>query len=473
MPTLRSSQILPAPREEVFAFFSEPRNLARITPAGLGFELRSDDVTMRAGLELEYRLRPLLGVPVTWRSRISAYDPPASFVDDQLDGPYRRWSHLHRFTDLGEGTAIDDEVRFELPFGVLGGAAFRLLVRARLEGIFRHRARAVAAILEQSRPNTAPRRVAVAGGTGFVGGAIAAELHRRGHRVVVISHRGEDARAFLPDAVEIRTADVTTGAGLDQALVGVDDLVIALAFPGSPVESPRRGRTFEAVDAAGTERLVRAAQARGVQSVRYVSGAGAGPDAERHWFRAKWRAEEAVRASGLAWTVVRPTWIYGPRDVSLNRFVGFARTLGMVPLTNRGRQLLAPVFVDDVARLLADTLEDPAAGSATLEIGGPEAMTLRDIIHRALEVAELRRPILPGPTALLKVMTAPLTLLPTPPLSPAAIDFINQPATVDTGPLLARMPRRLTPLAEGLATYLAPDSGPGTLTWTSDRSPAA
>ena len=107
-----------------------------------------------------------------------------------------------------------------------------------------------------------------------------------------------------------------------------------------------------------------AARASGVRSVRYVSGAGAAPDAERHWFRAKWRAEEAVRASGLAWTVVRPTWIYGPRDVSLNRFVGFARSLGMVPLTNRGRQLLAPVFVDDVARLLADTLEDPAAESA-------------------------------------------------------------------------------------------------------------
>ena len=394
MPTLRSSQIIPAPRDEVFAFFAEPRNLARITPPALGFELRSSDVRMRAGLDLEYRLRPLLGVPVTWRSRITAYDPPASFVDDQVDGPYRRWSHQHRFTDLGEGTAIDDEVRFELPLGVLGGAASRLLVRARLEGIFRYRARAVAAILQQPRPNAAPRRVAVAGGTGFVGGAIAAELHRRGHQVVVISHRGEDARAFLPDAVGIRTADVTTGAGLDQALVGIDDLVIALAFPGSPVESPRRGRTFEAVDANGTERLVMAARASGVRSVRYVSGAGAAPDAERHWFRAKWRAEEAVRASGLAWTVVRPTWIYGPRDVSLNRFVGFARSLGMVPLTNRGRQLLAPVFVDDVARLLADTLEDPAAESATLEIGGPETMPMRDIIA----TARWRSPTCGGPS---------------------------------------------------------------------------
>jgi NADH dehydrogenase len=466
MPTIRSHQIIPRPREEVFAFFSEPRNLARITPPDLGFEFRSDDFRMREGLEIEYRLRPLLGIPVTWRTRITAYDPPGSFVDDQAAGPYRRWTHRHTFTDLGEGTAVDDEVRLELPFGLLGRAASRLVIRSRLEAIFRYRARAVAAILQQPRPHPAPRRIAVAGGTGFVGGAVAAELHRRGHQVVVLSHR--DERGLLPDAVEIRHADVTTGVGLDEALSDIDDLVIALAFRGSPVEAPRRGRTFEAVDAQGTERLVAAARAARVRAVRYVSGAGAAPDAERHWFRAKWRAEEAVRGSGLTWTIVRPTWVYGPRDVSLNRFVGFARKLAMVPLTNRGRQLLAPVFVDDVARLLADTLEDARADGQVLELGGPEAMPMRDIVGTALEVAGMRRPILPGPTALLKAATVPLTLLPSPPLTPDAIDFINQPATVDTGPLLERMPRRLTPLREGLATYLAPDAGPGTISWSSD-----
>jgi NADH dehydrogenase len=289
---------------------------------------------------------------------------------------------------------------------------------------------------------------------------------RDDHHVVVISHRGERARGILPDAVEIRAGDVTTGDGLRDALREIDDLVITLAFEGSPVEAPRRGRTFEAVDAGGTERLVAAAQDLGVRSIRYVSGAGAAPDAERHWFRAKWRAEEAVRASGATWIIVRPTWIYGPRDVSLNRFVGFARKLPFVPLTNLGRQPLAPVFVDDVARLLADTLEDPAGDGMVLEIGGPRAMPLREVIRTALRVAELRRPIIPGPTPLLKLMTAPLTLLPSPPLTPDAIDFINQPATVDTSALLERLPRRLTPLDEALSSYLAPGSGPGTLTWS-------
>jgi NADH dehydrogenase len=355
------------------------------------------------------------------------------------------------------GTLMTDEVEYELPFGPLGDIAHRLVVRAELERIFGYRSAVLATALRAPASAPTGRTVAVAGGTGFVGGGIAAELHRRGDRVVVLSHRGESARGPLPDDVEIRTADVTDPASLEPALLGVDALVIALAFPNSPMESPRKGHTFEAVDAQGSEHLVAAAKAAGVERLVYISGAGAAPDARRHWFRAKWRAEEAVRSSGLTFTIIRPTWIFGPRDVSLNRFLGFARRLPFVPLTNNGGQLLAPVFMDDVARLAADALGDPAARDQVFELGGPETMTMREIIRRALRVAGVRRPILPGPTPLLKLAAWPLSFLPTPPLTPSAVDFINQPATVDLAPLLERMPRRLTPFEDGLATYLGQD----------------
>src|SRR4029453_12177801 len=131
--------------------------------------------------------------------------------------------------------------------------------------------------------------------------------------------------------------------------------------------------------------------------------------------------------------------------------------------TNTGRQRLAPVFIDDAARLAADSVTGPAAGNQVLELGGPEAMSMREIIARALRVARIGRPILPGPTPLLKLGAGPLQLLPDPPLTPDAVDFVNQPAVVDTGPLLRRMPRRLTSLEEGLATYVAPGSGPASL----------
>jgi NADH dehydrogenase len=459
---LSASQLVPRPIDEVFAFFAEPENLARLTPPAMRFVFLTDARQMRPGLVLDYRLRPLLGVSVRWRTHIDAFDPPHSFHDVQARGPYRAWRHTHTFEAVGGGTLVRDEVEYTLPFGLLGEVAHRLAVRRQLTEIFRFRARAIASIFDPAAASSGVT-VAVAGGTGFVGGGIARELHHRGHRVVVLSHRGEAGRGSLPDDVELRTADVADTASLASALAGADALVIALAFRNSPMESPRRGQTFELVDARGTERLVAAAREASVGRVVYLSGAGAAPDARRHWFRAKWRAEEAVRNSGLTWTIIRPTWIFGPRDVSLNRFLGFARSLPFVPLTNTGRQRLAPVFIDDAARLAADSVTAPAAERQMFELGGPEVLSMREIVARALRVARIRRPIVPGPSLLLKLGAWPLQLLPEPPLTPDAVDFVNQPAIVDTSPLLGRMPRRLTSLEEGLATYLAPASSPASL----------
>ena len=461
---LHASQYIARPIDEVFAFFAEPRNLARITPEEMQFEFLTDDFDMREGLRIGYRLRPLPGIPARWRTNITEFDRPNHFTDVQEAGPYKRWEHRHTFRAAAGGTIVDDEIEYELPLGPLGEIAHRWLVRNELRRIFRHRSRILARIFDQPRTNDAPLKVTVAGGSGFVGGAVARELFRRGEQVSVLSHRGEAARGGLPDAIRIHEADVTKDDGrLLAALEGVDALVISLAFKNLPIEAPRRGRTFMAVDAAGTARLVQAARAAGVKHVVYISGAGARPDADRHWFRAKWRAEESLRTSRLPWTIIRPTWVYGPTDVSLNRFIRFAERLPFVPMTNFGGQLLAPVFVDDVARLAADTLRDPAARDQVFEVGGPETLAMRDVIRRAVAAAGLSRPLLPAPAPLVKLAAAPLVLLPEPPLTPDAVDFINQPAAVDLGPLQERMPRRLTPLDEALPSYLAAESGPGYL----------
>jgi len=455
---LRSTQVVQAEPERVWAFFSSPRNLGRITPRSLDFELLTPDTTTGPGSTIDYDIRPLLGIPTRWRTLIAEVEAPHRFRDTQVKGPYRSWVHEHRFTPDQGGVRMDDQVDYEMPFGPLGELGHRMAVRAQLEHIFDFRAIAIDDIFEpagapdEGRPGTS----AVAGGTGFVGGEIARELRRRGRRVVVLSSRGEVARGRLPDDVEIRMADVRVADGLAAALIGVDELIIALAFPGLPVEQPRKGCTYLEIDAGGAERLIAAGRQVGVSRVVYVSGAGAAHDAKRHWFRAKAVAEDAVRRSGMAWTILRPTWVYGPGDVSLNRFLGFARVLPVVPMTNLGRQKLAPVFVRDVAVLAADALEQEAAIEQTFEIGGPEAMTMRDVLRRAMSVAHIHKPLMPGPTPLIKLAAWPMRFLPTPPLSPDAVDFVNQPATVDITPLLSTMPRTLTRLEVGLATYLGP-----------------
>jgi len=114
---LEQIQIIPKPRSEVFAFFADARNLERLTPDFLGFQiLIPGPIEMKAGAIIDYSLR-LYGVSLNWRTRIEAFEPESRFVDTQLKGLYRHWYHLHEFEEVEQGTRMRDVVDYELPFG--------------------------------------------------------------------------------------------------------------------------------------------------------------------------------------------------------------------------------------------------------------------------------------------------------------------------------------------------------------------
>lgn len=140
-------QFIPRPRAQVFAFFSEPTNLERITPEFLRFRILTPrPIPMAPGTLIDYELR-LWGVPVRWRTRIESFEPESRFTDVQLRGPYRSWHHTHEFAEVPGGTRVRDSVVYQLPLGPMGRLAHALLVRRSLERIFDHRRDAVAAIL--------------------------------------------------------------------------------------------------------------------------------------------------------------------------------------------------------------------------------------------------------------------------------------------------------------------------------------
>lgn len=133
---LKSELWLPQRREQVFEFFANPKNLERITPPWLRFEiLTSFETKMSRGTVLDYRLR-LRGIPLRWQSEIAAWEPPLRFVDRQIKGPYSLWVHEHTFVNGDGGTIVRDDVEYAVPGGSL---IHNLLVAPDLAKIFAHR----------------------------------------------------------------------------------------------------------------------------------------------------------------------------------------------------------------------------------------------------------------------------------------------------------------------------------------------
>lgn len=138
---LERKQVIPRRRSEVFAFFADARNLERLTPPFLRFQiLTPGEVEVKPGTLIDYRLH-LYGLPMKWRTEIERFEPEERFVDVQLKGPYALWRHTHEFRDVPGGTEVSDHVEYALPLGPLGSIAHALLVRRSLKRIFDFRQR--------------------------------------------------------------------------------------------------------------------------------------------------------------------------------------------------------------------------------------------------------------------------------------------------------------------------------------------
>lgn len=260
--------------------------------------------------------------------------------------------------------------------------------------------------------------VLVAGGTGFIGSHIVRELLRQGHRVIAMTRSPEGSRSTVPAGVDLRQGDVADAASLERALSGVDAVVAAVQFPNHPVENPRKGHTYVKIDGEGTVRLVDAARKNGVKRFVYLSGAGTREGQTAPWFTAKLMAEKAVRSSGIPFTIFRPSWVYGPEDRSLNKFVTFAKWLPFIPVVGDGKTRVQPVFVGDLATAVAASIEMEDAANQIYEIGGPQELTMDEIIRTMLRTLGRKRPLVHHPVWFMKLATIPLQLLPAPPSPP-------------------------------------------------------
>ncbi len=296
-------------------------------------------------------------------------------------------------------------------------------------------------------------RVVVTGGTGFIGSEVVERLLQAGGHEIVVATR-DPGRDPWKGRVTLAQAFAGDPTSLGRAFARADVVVQAIQFPNHPVEDPSRGRTYLEVDGRGTTTAARVAKAMGVRRFVYVSGAGAGQGRPQPWFQAKDMAEAAIRESGMEHAFLRPSWIYGPRDRSMNRFVFFCRYLPLVPVIGDGTTPVYPAYVKDVARCIADAALREDAKTLALELGGPERLTMDQILHTVQSVLKKRRPLLHHPAKLMKLLVLPMQLMPEPILSPTAIDFILQEVALDPKPAMEYFGFPFRRLEEGLRDYL-------------------
>lgn len=292
------------------------------------------------------------------------------------------------------------------------------------------------------------QRVVVVGGRGFIGNAIADRLRRTGHDVTIVTSDPEADRR-----PGFRYADMLRPETLPHAVAGADYVVQSANFHNYPFEKPRLGHTFRAFDEIGTRALVSAAMEAQVRRYLFISGVGASLESNRPYLQAIARGEKYLFDSNLEAVSLRPAFVYGPRDNGLNRILRFARRSPVIPIVGNGRQLHQPVYVEDVAEA-AHRLLLPDAPTGVFEIGGPERMTMEDMLRRTLCVARMRRVICGIPYWLASSGAKLLEHLPGPVVTARAIRFAADPFVADSS-LLSPFPVHLTKFEDGLSRYLS------------------
>jgi uncharacterized protein YbjT (DUF2867 family) len=266
--------------------------------------------------------------------------------------------------------------------------------------------------------------VTVFGGSGFLGRHVVRALCKREYRVRVAVRRPELAGHLQPlgrvGQIHAVQANLRYPASVEAAM---RDSHVAINLVGILTEGG--AQTFDAVQAKGAETVARAASAAGARMVQ-VSAIGADENSPSGYARAKAAGEKAVLAAVPSATILRPSLIFGPEDQFTNRFAALARMSPFVPLIGGGVTKLQPAYVGDVATAVANVVDCKTKEGATYELGGPEVLTMREIMEIILRITERRRMLLSLPFGLAKFQAMFLQFAPGPlKLTPDQVELLQ------------------------------------------------
>jgi NADH dehydrogenase len=277
-------------------------------------------------------------------------------------------------------------------------------------------------------------RIFLTGGSGFVGSHVLPALLAAGHDVVALARTPKAAatiaerNASYAARLTTRIGDVTNPASLPAALVGCDAIVHLVAIP----RDWNNGADLLRINTAGTEAMIAAASAAGITRFVHLGALGVQDREELHYAKSKARAERAVRESSLAWTIIKPSLIWGERDGFFNIVAALVKIPApAVPVPGNGKSRFQPVWVGDVARAIVQTLGDPKSARRSFELGGPRYWTYTEITQEVARALGKRRIVVPMPVPLIRLVAGVSEAVRLP--FPVATDQLRQLALDNIG----------------------------------------
>jgi len=292
--------------------------------------------------------------------------------------------------------------------------------------------------------------ILVTGGTGFVGSNLIRRMRKDG-MVVRALVRSAARAAWLRDlGVEVVAGDIRDPASLETAAAGVDRVVhlVGIIQEGS-------GFTFRSVHVEGTGHVLEAAKRAGVKQFFLQSALGTRENAKSAYHRSKWEAERLVKASGLPYTILRPSLIYGAGDQFTVRMSEMIRLSPVLPVIGSGRSRVQPIFIDDVATCIVKAVTSDAFLGRTLEIGGPEQLTYEEVTKAIAEAMGIRRPTVHMPMLFMRTMARVAeTVMPKPPVTTDQLVMLQEDNVCGMQDIREAFGIEPVPFREGLRRFL-------------------
>ena len=289
----------------------------------------------------------------------------------------------------------------------------------------------------------------VTGATGFLGRRVVQALHRAGHSPVrCLLHRSPRAGDASPvDGVEFVHGGVQDPESLAAAMVGVDAVVHLVGI----IRERPPSTTFAGVNHVGTRNVAEAAKAAGVKHVVYVSALGARDDARFPYARSKWLGEQEVIGSGVPYTILRPSILFGEGDEFFNTLAALVKMLPVVPVAGSGANRFQPIAADDVARCVATSVLQEAHYGRVAEIGGPRQYTYRELLRVIATTLGVRRLRVHVPVPCMRIAAAVMErVLPRPPVTREQLRYLDLDSVADEDSVEREFGFAPQPLEEGL-----------------------